>query len=217
MQYVKKMILFVLLIAAVFSGTTANAATVNLPAGLLISDQDGIRVGTDGAYFIDAGALEAGDVIMKRLIVQNSEPYSYRLTMTAEPLEETGPLKLLDEVRCTLRMDEKVLYDGRVRGDEGINMILNALDLGIFKSGEQRVLDITLTVSPEMKKYYWTASEAFFNWNFYGTQIMSPEEGPKTGEMIKNSLYFVLPGLLLAMGLPLLIKRRKSSGQPPEK
>jgi len=211
MQKAKKITLCVLLTAFIFLKIAVSAEAADLPAGMIIGDQNGIRVSTDGAYFINAEGLKAEDVITKQLTILNTEPYSYKLSMTAEPLEETGPLKLLDEVRCTLKIDGRILYDGRVRGDEGINMIQNALDLGTYRSGEQRVLEITLAVSPEMEGHFWESSEAFFNWNFYAAQITGPEERPKTGEAVKNSLYFILPGIMLAIGI-LLLKRRKESG-----
>jgi len=211
MQRISKVILIVALIAAVFSGTAtgANAAVTNLPAGILIGDQDGIRIDVDGAYFINADALEAGDVITKRLVIRNTESYAYRVSMTAESLEETGPLHLLDEVHCTLKMDGKVLYNGRVRGNDGINIIRNALDLGTYQSGDQKTLDITLTVNKDMKQYAWTASEAFFKWIFYAVQDDGGSGGPNTGGIIRNSLFAVMPGLVLAMVVLLLIKRRR--------
>jgi len=215
MQRIKRTVLTILLIAAVFSGTAAGAAATNLPAGMLIGDQNGIHVDAQGEYFISADALEAGDVITKRLTIQNTEPYSYKLSMTAEPLEETGPLRLLDEVRCTLKLDGKVLYDGRVRGNDGTDMIRNALDLGTYQTGEQKTLDITLTVNRDMRKYYWTASEAYFKWNFYAAQDTRPD-GPKTGETVKNSLYAILPAMALAMGILLLIKRRRNGNNRDE-
>ena len=208
MRRIIKVALATLLLATVYSGTVASAAATNLPAGMLIGDQDGIHVSADGDYFICAEALEAGDVITKRLTIHNTEPYTFKLSMTAEPLEETGPLQLLDELRCTLRMDGKVLYDGRIRGNDGIDMIRNALDLGTYQSGGQKTLDITLTVNPDMQQHHWAASEAYFKWNFYAVQNVK-EEGPITGEVIKNSLYFILPGLMLAMGVLVLIKRRR--------
>ncbi len=209
MQRIKSLILSVLLIAAVFSGTTAQAAAAtDLPAGMLIGDQDGIRVTPEGEYFINVDEIEAGDVITKRLTIRNTESYSYKVTMTAEPLEEIGPLKLLDEVHCTLAVDGRVLYDGRVRGNDGVNMIENALDLGDYTSGQQRELMITLTANPEMQKFYWTASESLFKWNFFAAQDIT-EKGPDTGDIIKNSLYVILPGVLLTMGILLLTKKRK--------
>lgn len=212
MQPIKRMILSVLAFAVVFSGTSAQAqaAATDLPVGVLIGSQDGLRVPVTGEFFINAEDLEAGDVITKKLTISNTEPYAYKISMRAEPREESGPLRLLDETRCTLTLDGKVLYDGRVRGDEGINMIVNALDLGTFQSGQQRTLDIRLTVSPEMKKYYYTASEAIFRWYFYAARD-ERQEGPKTGEMVKNSMYIVFPALTLAMGVLLLAKRRKQA------
>jgi len=210
---IKKIIFSVLLIAAVLSGTTAQAqaaAAAELPPGVLIGDQNGLTVPVSGEYFIDADGLEAGDVITKQLEIRNLESYSYKIFMRAEPLDETGPLHLLDEVKCTLTLDGTVLYNGRVRGDEGINMILESLDLGTYNSGEQRTLEIKLTVNPEMKQYYWTASEAFFKWHFYAAREEKSEK-PNTGEAVKNSLYFIFPGMVFAMGILVLIKRRQQA------
>jgi len=206
MQHIKRLILSVLLIAAVFSGTAVSAAATALPPGVLIGDQNGIKVGVDGAYFIDAEDLRAGDVITKRLTILNTESYAYDISMTAEPLSETGPLKLLDEVHCTLKLDGAVIYDGRVRGDDGVNMIQNALNLGNYQSGQQRVLDITLTVSPEMKTY-WTASDAFFKWNFYGVR-KDNSDAPKTGEM-QYGLYVLITAATVTVFVLLLLIGRK--------
>jgi len=213
MHPIKKIIFSVLLIAAVLSGTTAQvqAAEAELPPGVLIGDQSGLTVSESGEYFINADSLEAGDVITKQLEIRNLESYTYNIFMRAEPLEETGPLHLLNEVKCTLTLDGKVLYDGRVRGDEGFNMILESLDLGTYESGKQRTLIIKLIVNPEMKKYYWTASEAFFKWHFYAARPEEKSEQPKTGEVVKNSLYFIFPGMVFAMGILVLIKRRKQA------
>ena len=210
---IKKIIFSVLLIAAVLSGTTAQAqaaAAAELPSGVLIGDQNGLTVSGTGEYFIDADELEAGDVITKQLAIRNLESYTYKIFMRAEPLEETGPLHLLNEVGCTLTLEGKVLYNGRVRGDEGVNMILESLDLGTYNSGDQRTLEIKLTVNPEMKQYYWTASEAFFKWHFYAAREEKSDR-PNTGEIVQNSLYIIFPGMVLAMGILVLIKRRKQA------
>jgi len=210
MQHIKRIILSVLLIAAVLSGTAVSAAATDLPPGVLIGDQNGIKVSVDGSYFIDAEALQAGDVITKRLTIMNTESYSYDISMTAEPLTETGPLKLLDETHCTLKLNGAVIYDGRVRGDDGVNMIQNALKLGNYTSGQQRTLDITLTVDPQMKTYYWTPSEALFKWNFYAARKDNSPD-PKTGEAIQYGLYaFVSAAVVASFVLLILIRRKKN-------
>jgi len=210
MHHIKRVILSVVLIVAVFSGPVAYAAATNLPAGILIGDQNGIQVSVDGEYFIDWEGLNASDTLTKRLNIHNMEPYSYKISMTAEPLEETGPLHLLDEVSVTLKLDGKVIYDGRVRGDDGINMILNALDLGNYNSGDQRVLDISMKVDPDMKKYYWKISEAFFKWNFYAVRVVPYDGGsPKTGEIIKNGMYALMGGIAGATVILLVLKKKQ--------
>jgi len=200
-------------LAAAFSVAAAGAAATNLPAGFLIGDQNGIRVGVDGAYFIDAVDLEAGDVITKTLTIQNFEPYALLLGMTATPLEETGPLKLLDEVHLSLKLDGREIYSGRVRGDEGADMTRNALDLGEYKPGAVRTLHITLTVSPQMKAYSWTPSEALFKWTFYAFQPTDPKT-PKTGLLENNGILYFALGVTTSAVLFLLVlikKRRREA------
>ena len=209
MQHFKRLVLSILLATAVFSGTAVSAATTtNLPPGILIGDQDGLSVNVDGSYFIDAPDLHAGDVITKTLTLRNTEPYSYTITMTADPLTETGPIDLLDEVSVVLSMDGTTLYSGRVRGDQGVNMIQNALNLGNYNTGDQKTLNITMTVDPNMPTYYWSASDATFKWNFYAAR-QDTSTAPKTGDIVTYGLYVLMPAMLLTMGTLLVVKKKR--------
>jgi len=217
MQRFKRLTITVLLIAAVFSGTAVYAAATDLPSGVLIGDQNGIMVSRDGSYFIDAEALQAGDVITKQLTILNTEPFGCDISMMAAPLGETGPVDLLNEVHLNLKLDGAVIYDGRVRGVDGIDMTRNPLKLGNYQSGTQRTLDITLTVNPGMKTY-WAHSEALFKWNFYAEQQVKTDkpkagghqtEGPKTGDFFRYGLYVFIAAASLAAGALLLLIRRK--------
>ena len=105
---------------------------------------------------------------------------------------------MLDEVNLTLKMGSEILYDGRVRGDEGSNMITNALDLGTYKNDQQSTLEITLKVDPEMETYYRNASEAYFKWIFVASQdegkevsggkTDDPKDGPASGGRGKGNV-----------------------------
>jgi LPXTG-motif cell wall-anchored protein len=192
----------------VLTGAVATAADITLPAGMLIGDQDGIRVSPTGEYFIEVEGLEPGDVITKKLAILNTEPYSYKLSMLAESIEETGPVTLLDEVHCTLKLDGRILYDGRVRGDEGIDMRRQALELTTIPSGGQKTLEIVMTVSPDLE-YYWTTSEAIFAWHFNAVQAQDAGS-PKTGEIVSRVLNVTFLVLLLTMGVLLLIRRQRN-------
>ena len=205
------LIIAVLLAAAVFSGMTASAAaTTDLPAGLLIGDNSGIKAGVDGTYFIDAPNVQPGDVITKTLTILNTEPYSYAVTMTVLPLTETGPVALLDEVTLKLTMDGKILYDGRVRGTDGIDMTKNALDLGTFSSGQQKNLYITLTVGSQMAVPPGTTSDATYQWNFYAVQNAKTAP-PKTGDFTTGLYAVLMSSAVLVMAILLLYRQRKGA------
>jgi hypothetical protein len=204
-----RVLLSVVCLATVLFGTVAHAAQSSLPTGILIGDSNGIRVSPTGEYFINADGLEPGDVITYQLYIQNTEPYDYHLSMMVEPLEETGLLKLLDEVRCTLTLDGQVIYDGRIRGNEGIDMTKKALEFGLVPSGGQRTLDIKLTVSPDMEKHYWTVSEAFLKWHFYAYRT-TDHTNVKTGDVVGKTLTFLIVALPVVFGALLYAKKREN-------
>ena len=203
MYNMKKWLLLVLclcLVFVAFSGATVlrAAAAVSLPSGVLIGDQDGIRVDAQGNYYIDARGLNPGDVIHKTVTIQNlsqndSTPEGkvpYMITMTAEALLSQGPVDLLDKVQLVLKLDGRTIYTGRVRGNGAPNMVDRALDLGTYSVGDRRVLDITLTVDPDIK-ISEKKSEADFKWKFYAYRAYNTDP-PKTG-LIEDDWMYLLP------------------------
>jgi len=200
-----------------FPGDEIAARTTGLPSSFLIGDSDGIRVGVDGVYFIEALGIVPGDVFTKRLTIQNLDmsvtapPESeipYTLAMRAEPLFNTGPVDLLDVIDLELKLEGQSIYTGRLRGDEGANMIENALNLGTFKPGDQRTLDIKLTVgtswelSPE-------ESEAQFKWLFYAFRE-TPKDTPKTG-VADYAVVGFIGGATVLLWLFLFLKKKKQN------
>lgn len=219
-------LLCICLLAAVVSGTVVGAYaadnTTNLPAGILIGDQDGVRVDKHGYYYIDARKLKPGDVIHKVLVIENlshndTTPEGktpYTLTMSAEPLFSKGPVDLLDKVHLSLRLDGTEIYNGPCRGNGTPNMIETALDLGVYKVGDRHELDITLTVDSALE-ITQEKSEADFKWHFYAVRkdVDAGEiDKPKTGE----AYYYVYLVLLVAstalFGLLLLIRKKQKEG-----
>lgn len=178
------------LVIAVFSGTAftgAGAAQQRiLPDSFLIGDTDGIQVSREGAYCILAEDLEPGQVIKKLLVIQNldqGKPESvlpYTLLMLAEPLEETGPVKLLDVVRLELKLDGQVIYSGPCRGNaQGNDMTQTPLDLGVYEQGDRRDMEITLMVDSGMPvaRVGEEQSVAEFAWHFYAERAPLPPPG----------------------------------------
>jgi len=197
---------------------SASARPVNLPPGVLIVDSDGIRVSRSGVYFIDASSIQAGDIITKRLTIRNNETNTVRLAMRSETLEETGPLKLLDEIHMTLTLDGRIIYGGRLRGNGGVDMTTNALDLGTFEGGKESALDIVLKVPADLPQKY-TVSEALHRWVFTAKQ--DPEQpkrpggSPKMGDIVRWVGYVLIFGVA-TVSVGLLIAKRRNVGKEQE-
>lgn len=214
-------VLCMCLVAIVISGSVVNAAAAaNLPDSFLIGDQNGIKVGVDGKYYINCVDVLPGDVFHKVLTIQNLDmtgatPESsipYKMTMRMEPVSETGPVKLLDITRLDLKLDGTTIYSGRVRGDEGVNAILNALSLGEYKPGDQRTLDITLTVDGNINQADWQIeaySEAEFRWIFYAWREKL-EIGPRTGILETYGVYLLPISGMVTLCAALFLKKKKN-------
>jgi LPXTG-motif cell wall-anchored protein len=188
-----------------------SAATNSLPPGMLIDDQNGIRVNRDGVYFIEAVDLRPGEIITKTLTIRNTEKAAppFKLYMTAQPLESVGPVDLRDKVQLKLDLAGRQLYSGRIRGDEDVDMIQNALDLGTYSFGNERTMDITLTVDKDMPMSY-EKSAADIRWHFYAVRDESADP-PKTGETLQNGL-LLLAAALMAGATTFLIIRKDREG-----
>jgi len=207
--------LLTLTAAFVISGTTAAQAeqstneskNINLPAGILIADQNGISVDSHGYYYIDVRGLEPNDAIFKVITLQNLDQTPYTLYMTAEPLFARGPEDLLEKVRLTLKLNGKTVYDGPCRGNGTPNMIQNAISLGTFATGDRSTLDVTMIVASDLQLFE-EKSEADFRWHFYANRS-APAQPPKTGLLQNYWLLLPIAALLLFSSLLLIgVKRR---------
>ncbi|MDR3314402.1 MAG: LPXTG cell wall anchor domain-containing protein [Oscillospiraceae bacterium] len=213
MHRIKKWIFSAICFLAVVSGTAGSAAAVGLPAGFLIGDQDGISVSADGEYIINAVGLMPGDVLTKTITIRDlSEGLATTLTLYAEPLETSGPVDLLNAIHLTLELVDKSgqktqLYNGRVRGDEDTNMIQNALQLGVYNTGDQAALNVRLvldeTIVPDEE-----VSVAEIKWIFNAVRAVPPMQ-VKTGGTAEYLLYGAGIGGVLLISILLITKRKK--------
>jgi|GEM_PF-1093773 len=242
MKYIKICVMAVLMAAIVLATVVQATASSErtLPSGVIVTDRNGVRASVEGEYFINASNLYPGDVITKEIVIQNVTEFTHDIQIMAQPMSENGPLRLLDEVHLRLEVEGRVIYDGRIRGDQGalgVNMTTQSLSLGTFASGAQRTLRATLTVNPDMQMFYTqltpdegramfdpetgtlnanvvlqnNSSEAYFSWIFYASRgEVLGSQPPQTGEMIRGSLYFAGPAFMLLLGILILIKKRKN-------
>ncbi|MDR1800831.1 MAG: signal peptidase I [Lachnospiraceae bacterium] len=218
---VKAFVLTIIGVAlALLLGLEAKAMQNALPQGMLIGDSNGIRVSYDGDYFIDAKNLRPGEVITKELIVRNMEDEgTYTLSLLAQPIGSSGPQDLLEKVNLTLKVDGDEVYKGRIKGDEGINIIENPLPLGEYPAGKSRTILITLTVDSDLLITY-DKSEAEIGWQFYAVKKENEGgngknggiggKGVKTGDLADGIMLLLSAFWMALMSLMLIIwKRRK--------
>jgi len=210
--------LFLCLLTAMVSGMAVRAGAANetqLPEGFLIGDQDGINVGSDGYYHIDARSLLPGDVIRKTLTIQNLSDSDdtpqgkipYTLVMTAEPLFTHGPIDLLNVVHLSMQLDGGTVYEGRSRGDGTPDMTIEPLPLGVYALGDRKTLEITLTVARDME-ICEEKSEADFRWHFYAFRALEADP-PKTGLLENYGYLLPIGGVLLLFFVLILMKKRR--------
>ena len=215
MVRIKTLLIYILCVICLITtltltGVTVSAAETNLPEGFLIGDNDGIHVSASGDYFIWAEDMYAGDVITKKLTIHNMEndkPFS--LYMSAQPLFSEGHIDLLDKISLELKLNGQVIYTGRLYGDEGVNMIDNALALGKYSYNDSAVMDITLILADDISpSYFYDKSIAEIGWKF--TAIKDEEAAPpKTGEAVKIAVYVLIGALIIAMSILLVMIARK--------
>ncbi len=195
----------------VFSPLTAFGAQV-LPQGFLIGDENGIHVQADGTFLIAAYDMEPGDAIYKTLTIQNTENSTFDLTMTAQPLTQTGPIELLNSINCRLTLNGQEIYNGRLYGDDGVNMITNALALGTYGPGDIKVMHIELnldeTIPTELLK---EKSVAEIRWNFYAIK-KADATPPFTGILEENNMLALSLFLLVGSALLLALKSKRIKG-----
>ncbi|MDR1464099.1 MAG: hypothetical protein LBJ11_02200 [Oscillospiraceae bacterium] len=207
----KKTILSALCFLLILSGAVVHAAALALPEGFVIGDHDGIHVDADGEYIINATGLLPGDVITKTLIISNYSDATTVLTMRAEPIGSSGPIDLLDAIDLVLELDGEVIYHGRVRGDEDVDMIKNPLPLGTYKIGDTGTLTATLTVDPTIVPSE-EISKADVNWIFYGVHNHEVTP-PPTGDIIAYAIYGLGAVMLILTILMLVLRKRKDLQQ----
>ncbi|WP_321385850.1 LPXTG cell wall anchor domain-containing protein [uncultured Enterococcus sp.] len=135
------------LVFLLLSLVIADAAqAVELPPGMVIGDDQGIKIEDDGEYLIDVRDVMPGKAWSVKITISNLErDIPYHLTMrVSKPTLIQGTLDLSEAIQMKLIYDGEVIYSGPLSGDNGkINLqdVASPVDLGTFKSGDTRMLE----------------------------------------------------------------------------
>ncbi|WP_207695709.1 hypothetical protein DOK67_0001593 [Enterococcus sp. DIV0212c] len=215
----------------------------DLPSGIVVGDDQGIKIDNDGQYLVDIRDVAPGKKWSTKITIINMEKDSpYRLTMSvSKPTLVKGSLDLSKAIQLTLIYEEKEIYKGPLSGiNETMNLQdkLTPLELGLFRSGDTKMLEANFEL--DGKKYtnkdFSQKNIVEMIWKFKAVKTTLPDTGepekpdhsfvdkiinkfrlPNTGEDWRNALLFSCIGLFLILIILLIIKHKKSENNKSKK
>lgn len=137
----------------VFSMTlTAYAAELKvgsvkgLPEKLVVLDDNGNSVSENGEYFFEVENMKESEVYTKKIQIMNlREDASYRIFFNAHRVESSGEIDLENECKCSIYMDDVLVYSGKVTGEGTPDMRDDPLMLGLYHPGDSRVMTVSVS------------------------------------------------------------------------
>ena len=162
----------------------------------------------DGQLYYDTDALDKnvfmnhidmvpGKVYKDELLIENGSQKSYSLYFQIS--DENGSVDLLENIKMTITLDGKTIYDGNAKGmnyEVGSLNIVDAAFIGKYAKNTTGNLVVTTTLDKNYSDPM--AKEAKINWNFYG---ISEDEIipiiPNTHDDILKYVYLFLGSIIL--------------------
>ena len=114
-----------------------------LPEKLVVLDDNGQSVSENGEYFFSVENMQAATTYSKKIQIMNlREDASYIITLRAQPLTNTGEIDLENECKCSIYLDNKMVYYGKVSGEGEPDIRNDAVSLGTYSPGESRIMTV---------------------------------------------------------------------------
>lgn len=207
----------------------ADSFTV-LPSGMIVGDNQGIKVKSDGQYLVDIRDVQPGKKWSTKITIFNmEEDIPYHLTMNVkQPVLVEGSLDLSKAIQMTLTYEGEKVYQGPLSGTSpelNLQNELTPLDLGVFKGGDTRMLEAFFEL--DGKKYtnrdFFKKNVVENSWHFKAVKTALPDTNnpkktqddftnlfrlPQTGEEWRDVIIFSCIGLFFLLVALLLIKRQ---------
>ncbi|WP_086445061.1 LPXTG cell wall anchor domain-containing protein [Candidatus Enterococcus lemimoniae] len=211
------------------SGTLLAVASQTLPPGVVIGDETGISASSEGEYYVDLPNVLPGESYEKTITIRSmdvKEPFELGIVVT--PDSSKGVIDFNKQIKLTLSLDEKNIYQGPLLGNGEFDWTVQPLILGVCEYGKDQILTAVFEVDKDLTLAdYKEDSQLLYHWTFVATKNqpkpIDPKDSssplptkvkpkgmfPRTGEEIKNLIYKTLAGLLLVLIAILLWKKRK--------
>lgn len=222
----RRVISLLLILEILFAPVTVQATMESaLPFGVVVGDDQGIKVKSDGEYLIDIRDVAPGKKWIRKITLANLEKdIPYQLTMSVSTTTKLeGTLDLSQAIQMTLYFEGDKVYEGPLSGISTSTNLQDSskpLNLGVFKSGDSKMLEAHFEL--DGKKY---TNQDFLKknvveniWYFKAVKTKLPDMPtngkiknlfPRTGEEWSSALLTICIGLFLLLITLLIIKHKR--------
>lgn len=145
-------------------------AAASLPDSVVIGDNDGIQVESDGEYLMEIDDILPGQSFEKTISImnidENGDPFELFFWIDP-PKQIEGPINFAEVMSMDIDYQEKTIFEGKVSGIGNINLQKEEYSLGIFKAGDSRALKVFMKMDKNLTaKDYETRSVTENVWHF---------------------------------------------------
>lgn len=179
---IRRIVIGILSLFALFSGSLTVEAAKTLPPGLVIGDSEGMYATSEGEYYIDLVDILPGDVYEKEITIRSldlEDPFS--LGMLAEEVDSSGSVDWKNHITLTLVLDGKEIYQGPLLGDGSRDWTKTPLELGVCKYGTDKLMKAIFTIDSALtNEDLRSQSTLNFTWTFVGTKDQPTEPTTST-------------------------------------
>lgn len=224
----KFLLLLILLPSLLLFVQPMRTSAQDLPPGMVVGDEKGINANKDGEYFVKVDDAMPGKSWHKNISLLNMEKdVPYHLTMLISPPKVSGSLDLSKAIQMKLTYEGKIVYEGPASGvSKDKNLQTKTLDLGTFKAGDSRALEVDYSLSGEYtNKDFETKNKMENTWIFEAIKTTNPvipktkgPDGktgiksigrlPMTGETVKQMMIIFCIGMLIVLIFLLMWKKK---------
>lgn len=202
----------------------------NVPSGIIIGDERGLRIEKNGEYLINIDNVMPGKSWEKTISIVNMEESSlYNLDFMISQTTASGSLDLSKALQMIMTYRGEVIYSGPASGiSKNKNLQVTPENLGTFVGGDSRALNVKFSLSGEYTNEDFSEKNIFeCVWTFTAvkkemSQKISNDKKikkllPMTGEQIRQVIVFFCLGLFFILIILLGWKARQTGGGRNEK
>ncbi|ALS02949.1 hypothetical protein ATZ33_16650 [Enterococcus silesiacus] len=194
-----------------------------LPSGIVIGDDKGIQVQSDGEYLVEINDVLPGKkwtLDIDLMSVDKGTPYDLSMQIFEPAL--SGPIDFSKAIHMVLNYAGKEIYDGPASGISAkTNLQESDYSLGTFHPGDSKRLRVVFEMDHTYTKNDFQVKSMMENvWKFRAIKNQEPEQTknkkqtkrkqffPQTGEEWRDVLIYICLGLFILLMAVLILKKK---------